>query len=129
MSPTDTPTGTAPSSSVRRVIVASLIGTSLEWYDFFTTAPPLPWSSTSSSFPASSRWWGPCWPSPRTPSGSLRDDGGQVVNPAGHSSAIRQGPLQHRAGGRRGWWAALAVRSGSTGWRPGSSVAMRSCGW
>ncbi len=35
MSPTDTPTGTAPSSSVRRVIVASLIGTSLEWYDFF----------------------------------------------------------------------------------------------
>ncbi len=35
MSPTDAPTGTAPSSSVRRVIVASLIGTSLEWYDFF----------------------------------------------------------------------------------------------
>ena len=26
---------TAPASSVRRVIVASLIGTSLEWYDFF----------------------------------------------------------------------------------------------
>ena len=43
MSPTDTPTGTAPSSSVRRVIVASLIGTSLEWYDFFiygTSASP-----------------------------------------------------------------------------------------
>jgi len=33
MSPT--PTGTAPSSSVRRAIVASLIGISLEWYDFF----------------------------------------------------------------------------------------------
>jgi hypothetical protein len=30
------PTATAPTpSSVRRVIVASLIGTSLEWYDFF----------------------------------------------------------------------------------------------
>ena len=43
MSPTDTPTGTAPSSPVRRVIVASLIGTSLEWYDFFiygTSASP-----------------------------------------------------------------------------------------
>ena len=26
---------TPPASSVRRVIVASLIGTSLEWYDFF----------------------------------------------------------------------------------------------
>jgi metabolite-proton symporter len=32
MPPTD---GTAQASSVRRVIVASLIGTSLEWYDFF----------------------------------------------------------------------------------------------
>ena len=28
-------TTTPPRSSVRRVIVASLIGTSLEWYDFF----------------------------------------------------------------------------------------------
>src|SRR3954469_8078320 len=27
--------GTAQASSVRRVIVASLVGTSLEWYDFF----------------------------------------------------------------------------------------------
>ncbi len=27
--------GTAEASSVRRVIVASLVGTSLEWYDFF----------------------------------------------------------------------------------------------
>ena len=27
--------GTTEASSVRRVIVASLIGTSLEWYDFF----------------------------------------------------------------------------------------------
>ena len=35
MSPTDPHTATAPPpSSVRRVIVASLIGTSLEWYDF-----------------------------------------------------------------------------------------------
>lgn len=35
MSPADPPTATAPPpSSVRRVIVASLIGTSLEWYDF-----------------------------------------------------------------------------------------------
>jgi metabolite-proton symporter len=29
------PTATAQGSSVRRVIVASLVGTSLEWYDFF----------------------------------------------------------------------------------------------
>ncbi len=35
MSPTDPHTATAPASSVRRVIAASLIGTSLEWYDFF----------------------------------------------------------------------------------------------
>ena len=36
MSASDPPTATAlPPSSVRRVIVASLIGTSLEWYDFF----------------------------------------------------------------------------------------------
>jgi metabolite-proton symporter len=36
MAPRDPVTGTtAPPSSVRRVIVASLIGTSLEWYDFF----------------------------------------------------------------------------------------------
>lgn len=36
MSTTSPPTATAPpQSSVRRVIVASLIGTSLEWYDFF----------------------------------------------------------------------------------------------
>src|SRR3954466_8483630 len=36
MSPADCHTATAPPpSSVRRVIVASLIGTSLEWYDFF----------------------------------------------------------------------------------------------
>ena len=34
MSTTSQPTAT-PDSSVRRVIVASLIGTSLEWYDFF----------------------------------------------------------------------------------------------
>ena len=34
MSPTDSP-ATPPPSSIRRVIVASLIGTSLEWYDFF----------------------------------------------------------------------------------------------
>ena len=36
MSPSDSPAATVPPpSSVRRVIVASLIGTSLEWYDFF----------------------------------------------------------------------------------------------
>jgi metabolite-proton symporter len=35
MTSTDTPGPTRPVSSVRRVIVASLIGTSLEWYDFF----------------------------------------------------------------------------------------------
>ncbi|HEY0358169.1 MAG TPA: MFS transporter [Mycobacteriales bacterium] len=35
MASTDTRGGTRPVSSVRRVIVASLIGTSLEWYDFF----------------------------------------------------------------------------------------------
>jgi metabolite-proton symporter len=34
MSPTDSPATPQP-SSIRRVIVASLIGTSLEWYDFF----------------------------------------------------------------------------------------------
>ena len=32
MPPTD---DTAQGSSVRRVIAASLVGTSLEWYDFF----------------------------------------------------------------------------------------------
>jgi len=35
MSPTNPPSATVAPSSVRRVIVASLIGTSLEWYDFF----------------------------------------------------------------------------------------------
>ena len=36
MSTTNPPSAAAPPrSSVRRVIVASLIGTSLEWYDFF----------------------------------------------------------------------------------------------
>jgi len=35
MSSTSPPPATAAPSSVRRVIVASLIGTSLEWYDFF----------------------------------------------------------------------------------------------
>ncbi len=35
MSSTSSPPTTAAPSSVRRVIVASLIGTSLEWYDFF----------------------------------------------------------------------------------------------
>jgi hypothetical protein len=29
------PPGSTQASSVRRVIVASLVGTSLEWYDFF----------------------------------------------------------------------------------------------
>ncbi len=32
---TDRPQSVAPPSSVRKVVVASLIGTSLEWYDFF----------------------------------------------------------------------------------------------
>lgn len=32
---TGTPAGSVPPSSLRRVVVASLIGTSLEWYDFF----------------------------------------------------------------------------------------------
>lgn len=35
MSPPSPPPATVAPSSVRRVIVASLIGTSLEWYDFF----------------------------------------------------------------------------------------------
>ncbi len=35
MSPTSPPPATVAPSSVRRVIVASLIGTSLEWYDYF----------------------------------------------------------------------------------------------
>src|SRR6478672_4652708 len=35
MSPTDPHTATAPASSLRRIVAASLIGTSLEWYDFF----------------------------------------------------------------------------------------------
>ena len=35
MSPTNPPSAAVAPSSVRRVIVASLIGTSLEWYDFF----------------------------------------------------------------------------------------------
>lgn len=35
MSPTNPPPATVAPSSVRRVIVASLVGTSLEWYDFF----------------------------------------------------------------------------------------------
>jgi metabolite-proton symporter len=35
MTSTDTTGATRPASSVRRVIIASLVGTSLEWYDFF----------------------------------------------------------------------------------------------
>jgi metabolite-proton symporter len=35
MSPSSVGRGVRPPSSVRRVIVASLVGTSLEWYDFF----------------------------------------------------------------------------------------------
>ena len=31
--------------------LASMMGTTIEWYDFSCTAPPRPWSSTRSSFP------------------------------------------------------------------------------
>ncbi len=35
MSPADSTSPTPPVSSLRRIITACLIGTSLEWYDFF----------------------------------------------------------------------------------------------
>ena len=41
----------APSRSVSRVIVASLIGTSLEWYDFFLYG-----SAAAGSPPVGHRW-------------------------------------------------------------------------
>ena len=57
MSASDPPTATAlPPSSVRRVIVASLIGMSLEWYDFFIYGTAAALVFTSCSSPASSRW-------------------------------------------------------------------------
>src|SRR3954468_14280428 len=61
------------SRGLRKIIAASLIGTSLEWYDFFLygTAAALVFNEVF--FPSFDPLVAPCWPSPRSRLALWRD--------------------------------------------------------
>ncbi len=57
-------------AAVRRVVAASLIGATIEWYDFSCTASSQALCSTSCISRPGTRWSPPCWPTPRSRSAS-----------------------------------------------------------
>ncbi len=65
--------------SIRLVALASLIGTTIEWYDFFlyNTAAALVFNKLF--FPTSIRSWARCWRSAPTPSGFAARPVGAIV--------------------------------------------------
>ena len=55
-------------AQLRRAVIASTVGTTIEWYDFFLYSQAPDWSSVSSSFPGGIRSSACCRRSPSTPS-------------------------------------------------------------
>ena len=59
-------------AAVRRVVTASLIGATIEWYDFFLYGVVAGIVFNKLYFPTDDRWCRPCWPTPPSGSASSR---------------------------------------------------------